>query len=431
MEHKVRQFYSADGTSFVEHVPGHCLVFIPNNVNIDYMLREIKKVRAPRPQRKPKEKSNKPTNAFIKYRNFKIVDLKKKHPEISQTDISRMAGECWKTESLEVKERFRKQYQEEKKVYDANKSSKRSRMESEVDSEVETQTERSPSLSNSDHLHHSTPSNASTIGNADRSVGNGFGLGLGLSSFDGPLGFNPGRRRSQTLPSNSFARSGAKRRISQELRKHLAGKSNAAFMTAAATANAQKTHAHPEQNSLKQSNMDFNFVNGPLHESPVMTDPSHSPFMAASMSPMLMPLNPGFPISDFSTPALSTAAPAASMTINTTVGYAHSADGFEVFSPDQEDMAAAAAAASSWNDANFAASLGMMSTSTAAAVPISTAPFMVDAAAAAVAATAGYTDISNGIVSSLTATPPTIATVNTWPMPQSFNLVPEQSSMPQ
>ncbi|KAJ1942639.1 hypothetical protein EC988_006434, partial [Linderina pennispora] len=372
--------------------------------------------------RKPKEKSNKPTNAFIKYRNFKIVDLKEKHPEISQTEISRMAGECWKTEKEEVKARFRKQYLEEKKIYDANKSNKRSRQENEADSETESQTEGSPGLSTSNRLQQSTPSNANTTSTADRSANNGFGLGF--SSFDGPMGFNPGRRRSQTLPSNSFSRAGAKRRISQELRKHLAGKSNVAYATAAATANAQKNHAHPE----------FNFTNGPLHESPVMGDASHSPFMAASMSPMLMPLNPGFPISDFSTPALSAAAPAAPMTVNTTAGYAHSADGFEVFSPDQEDMAAAAAA-NSWSDAGFAASLSMMATSTVAAAPISTAPFMVDAAAVAATAAGalantGYTSISSDIVGSLTATPPTIAAVNTWPMPQSFNLVPEQSSIP-
>ncbi|KAJ2332131.1 hypothetical protein GGH91_006248, partial [Coemansia sp. RSA 2671] len=108
MEHKVRQFYSADGTSFIEHVPGHCLVFIPNTTNVDYVFRELRKARQPKPKPKPKDRSPKPTNAFIKYRNHKIDDLKSMHPDISQTEISRMAGECWRTEPLEVKNMFQK-----------------------------------------------------------------------------------------------------------------------------------------------------------------------------------------------------------------------------------------------------------------------------------------------------------------------------------
>ncbi|KAJ2083768.1 hypothetical protein H4R24_000539 [Coemansia sp. RSA 988] len=73
-------------------------------------------------QRKPKEKSAKPINAFIKYRSYKIAELKRLHPEVSQTDISRLAGECWKTEKEDIKNQFRVQYMEEKKVYDMKKA---------------------------------------------------------------------------------------------------------------------------------------------------------------------------------------------------------------------------------------------------------------------------------------------------------------------
>ncbi|KAJ1796300.1 hypothetical protein LPJ75_007267, partial [Coemansia sp. RSA 2598] len=83
MEQKVRQFYAADGASFIEHVPGHCLVFIPNTISVDYVVHEMRKIRQPKSRkRQRKDKSNKPTNAFIKYRNHKIVELKRLHPEI-------------------------------------------------------------------------------------------------------------------------------------------------------------------------------------------------------------------------------------------------------------------------------------------------------------------------------------------------------------
>ncbi|KAJ2326647.1 hypothetical protein H4S02_004457, partial [Coemansia sp. RSA 2611] len=122
MEKEVRLFNSADGASFIEHVPGHCLVFIPNTANVDYLLREMRKVRQPKPRAKPKEKSGKPTNAFIKYRNYKIAEFKANNPEISQTEISRMAGEWWRNEPDEVKMYYQRQYQEEKRIYDMNKT---------------------------------------------------------------------------------------------------------------------------------------------------------------------------------------------------------------------------------------------------------------------------------------------------------------------
>ncbi|KAJ1783293.1 hypothetical protein LPJ59_006618, partial [Coemansia sp. RSA 2399] len=91
--------------------------------------------------KQPKEKSNKPINAFIKYRSYKIAELKRLHPEVSQTEISRLAGECWKTESEEIKNQFRVKYLEEKKIYDMKKATnggtttKRSRDEDSSDTE--------------------------------------------------------------------------------------------------------------------------------------------------------------------------------------------------------------------------------------------------------------------------------------------------------
>ncbi|KAJ2000126.1 hypothetical protein H4R26_004761 [Coemansia thaxteri] len=296
MEHKVRQFCSADGTSFIEHVPGHCLVFIPNTTNVDYVLRELRKIRQPKPKPKPRDRSPKPTNAFIKYRNHKIDDLKSMHPDISQTEISRMAGECWKTEPLEVKTMFQRKYQEEKRIYDMNKA-KRARTDSDAGSDAEA---HSDAQSTSSTVHaHSSPSLRTVPQDVNA------GMGLGLSGSVGPAGFNTGRRRSHTLPPGGFSRSGTKRRISQELRKHLASKSNNAYMAAAAGNGGSGFFgsAQPPPPSMQPfpSQYEFTFTSPQPEMSVATTACMDSPgsYLACDVSPMLMPLNPNFPIAEF------------------------------------------------------------------------------------------------------------------------------------
>ncbi|KAJ1793064.1 hypothetical protein LPJ59_004765, partial [Coemansia sp. RSA 2399] len=175
---QVRQFYAADGTSFIEHVPGHCLVFIPNTANIGYVVRELRRIRPQRPRAKPRGSgSSKPTNAFIKYRNHKIDELKDMYPDISQTEISRMAGRCWETEKESVKIEFRKRYLEDKRIYDMNKA-KRQCIESGIAFDKDGVLGSATS---------STPHNSNGIGKMTD-------LGFGFGSDGRPTGFNTGRR---------------------------------------------------------------------------------------------------------------------------------------------------------------------------------------------------------------------------------------------
>ncbi|KAJ2537648.1 hypothetical protein EV175_006657, partial [Coemansia sp. RSA 1933] len=129
--------HSAKQPSKVKSVPSRQL-----SVSIDASalpsLPEAAVANAPAAKKAPKEKSNKPINAFIKYRSYKIAELKRLHPEVSQTEISRLAGECWKTESEDIKNQFRVQYLEEKKIYDMKKATngaKRARDEDSSDTE--------------------------------------------------------------------------------------------------------------------------------------------------------------------------------------------------------------------------------------------------------------------------------------------------------
>ncbi|KAJ1987323.1 hypothetical protein GGI25_005843 [Coemansia spiralis] len=338
MAQKVRQFCAADGTSFIEHVPGHCLVFIPSSLSLSFVMRELRKIRVPKPKAKPKEKSSKPTNAFIKYRSHKIAELKVMHPEISQTEISRIAGEFWKTEPEDVKNAFQKRYLQEKRIYDMNKA-KRSRSESTAGSDAEDSHSDTQSTN-------SAYTAASSAAATDGAGAPGFGLSLGIGSDGCPIGFNTGRRRSHTLPPGGFSRSGAKRRISQELRKHLATKnSNAYYAALAANSNASSaldgmsTTAYSPSNGYisgssisnsvtnnngmffgdsvmqpqQQPSYEFTFT-APHSELQIPSSSSSvamglsSPYLGDDASSIAMPLNPNFPMAEFA----STSGPVAS-----------------------------------------------------------------------------------------------------------------------
>lgn len=348
MDKSVRQFYAADGTSFIEHVPGHCLVFIPNNSNVNYVLRELRKIRQPkvRNRRKERDGSPKPTNAFIKYRSHKIIELRKMYPDISQTEISRLSAECWHNEPSEIKKMFKKRYLEEKRVYDINKN-KRLRTEdrgfsSDLDNVSDTLNTSSSSVhTNSAYLQPSSSSN----NNGNSNFGSGD-LGLGInwnnnSNSSNGQGFNTGRRRSHTLPPGGFNRSGVRRRISQELRKKMASKNNHVYLSGSASAasghvndginnfsnvggaaaDATSAIMVDSNGSLINSgnndhfNAAYEFTAANLNnlggqQGASLSDNGSnntmcpSPFIGGndmSASPMIMPLNPSFPIAEFAT----------------------------------------------------------------------------------------------------------------------------------
>ncbi|KAJ1729447.1 hypothetical protein LPJ61_003516 [Coemansia biformis] len=323
---EVRQFHSDDGSVFIEHVPGHCLVFVPNSAYVGQLVNDVHRVRKPKPRAKPKAKSSKPTNSFIKYRNEKIPELKRLYPDISQTAISRLAGQCWQSEHKDIKLEFRKRYLEEKRIYDLNKD-KRPRIDGDAVSESGCMSDATGRFS----AHDMATPNPLAAPQPDSAPN--YALGIG-----GPSAFQTSRRRSHTLPLGGFSRSGAKRRISQDLRRHLANMSGSAFRaTAAATATTdsavassipsdhaqfqfqyQYQYQYQQPQSQPQSQSQFEFTFAPqLGASGVATPPTwsdaNSPYVAATpytgceMPPLAMPINPNFPISDFAT---SSTAPA-------------------------------------------------------------------------------------------------------------------------
>ncbi|KAI9479402.1 hypothetical protein LPJ78_004252 [Coemansia sp. RSA 989] len=67
--------------------------------------------------RRRKVLTSRPPNSFILYRSDKLRELVQKHPELKQTQISKMCADNWKKESPEVKEFYRRKQQEAKALF--------------------------------------------------------------------------------------------------------------------------------------------------------------------------------------------------------------------------------------------------------------------------------------------------------------------------
>lgn len=184
-EHGVMQMVSAEGTVFIEHIPGYHVVFVPAHQDVDRAVGDSGLVTTTKNKKQaaPRERAAKPCNAFIMYRNHKIQEMRELKADINQTEISREAGKWWKQESDEVKEHFRAKYREEKQLYDLKKC-KRQRADS----------------------------TASQDDSSNKRQNTGDNLGL---QTNGPVA----KPRSRTLPSDAFNASQARLGAVQDLRK--------------------------------------------------------------------------------------------------------------------------------------------------------------------------------------------------------------------
>ncbi|KAJ2355867.1 hypothetical protein IWW50_003803 [Coemansia erecta] len=64
--------------------------------------------------RRRKVLTSRPPNSFILYRSDKLRELVKLHPDLKQTQISKMCAENWKNETTEIKDLYRRKQQEAK-----------------------------------------------------------------------------------------------------------------------------------------------------------------------------------------------------------------------------------------------------------------------------------------------------------------------------
>ncbi|KAI9480207.1 hypothetical protein BX667DRAFT_212665 [Coemansia mojavensis] len=107
----VSQCYCADGKLYIEYIPGHNVVFMPTALPIETCLKQVQKTHKKKEKPKPIELA-KPTNAFIRYRSYRLQYIKQLYPQANQTDLSRIAAEYWRSEDPKIKEFFQNQYKE-------------------------------------------------------------------------------------------------------------------------------------------------------------------------------------------------------------------------------------------------------------------------------------------------------------------------------
>ncbi|KAJ1834639.1 hypothetical protein LPJ73_007786 [Coemansia sp. RSA 2703] len=125
IEFTTRQLIAFDGKVFIEHLPGHNIIFAPTQLHPHHVLHPKTSSssltsRASKLRLKSK-KLNRPKNVFFKYRSDKVKELQEKYPKLNQTVISKLAAEHWHNETTAVKEQYRKVYQDEMTQYELDK----------------------------------------------------------------------------------------------------------------------------------------------------------------------------------------------------------------------------------------------------------------------------------------------------------------------
>ncbi|KAJ2158664.1 hypothetical protein GGF46_003597 [Coemansia sp. RSA 552] len=133
VEHSARQVVM-DGKLFIEHIPGHNIIFVPIEVQPNDAIRSHihgSRISKPRNRAAP---LTRPSNVFFKYRSVKQRELQLANPRLNQTVISRMVADHWRNESEAVKDHFKQMYKTEMREYELQKKIHRARPDYRADS---------------------------------------------------------------------------------------------------------------------------------------------------------------------------------------------------------------------------------------------------------------------------------------------------------
>ncbi|KAJ2716889.1 slightly ste11-like protein [Coemansia spiralis] len=130
--HVAQQVVLADGKVYIEHIPGHNIIFTPSSTTpaaaAAVAAQQVSGSRVSKGRGRGAAMA-KPSNVFFKYRSVKQRELQEAHPRLNQTVISRMVAEHWRVEPTEVKDKFRNIYKEEMRQYELSKRVRRPRTE--------------------------------------------------------------------------------------------------------------------------------------------------------------------------------------------------------------------------------------------------------------------------------------------------------------
>ncbi|PVU85958.1 hypothetical protein BB560_000550 [Smittium megazygosporum] len=104
---KPKEFVNSEGICYVEKIPGHYVVFIPNSVQRQDVINRITKPVNPSKNKKKPHNPNRVHNSFILYRMEKTKEIKRQNPTINQTVVSRMCAQMWRNEKAEIKRKYK------------------------------------------------------------------------------------------------------------------------------------------------------------------------------------------------------------------------------------------------------------------------------------------------------------------------------------
>ncbi|PVV00833.1 hypothetical protein BB560_004771, partial [Smittium megazygosporum] len=85
-----REYIDNNGSTFLEKVPGHYAVFIPQSIPKEWI---IKKILKPERKKPPRKTSTRVNNSFFLYRKDVNRVITKLHPKLNQKEISKIIAE--------------------------------------------------------------------------------------------------------------------------------------------------------------------------------------------------------------------------------------------------------------------------------------------------------------------------------------------------
>ncbi|KAJ2101729.1 hypothetical protein GGI09_001608 [Coemansia sp. S100] len=130
VEQSLHQIVGSNGKVYIEYIPGHSMIYIPSSASPSLVMNHTLANSRLNKLKEKNPKTARPSNVFFKYRSHKLPELTKQYPKLNQTVISKMVADAWKSESNEVKDRFKQQYDDEMIQYEIAK--KLSRYQSSV-----------------------------------------------------------------------------------------------------------------------------------------------------------------------------------------------------------------------------------------------------------------------------------------------------------
>ena len=96
----------------------------PHKKNITKTVKRKKKSTKKKNSKKDPNKPKRPCSSFLLYRSYKRIEIKKKHPELNEIEISKMLKDTWKTED---KSKWKAKAAENWKIYKTNMRVNKSR----------------------------------------------------------------------------------------------------------------------------------------------------------------------------------------------------------------------------------------------------------------------------------------------------------------